>query len=127
NIGSIAGKVTLPWCTLYSSTKCALGSLTDGLRMELKREGIHALTVCPGYVSTAFQDHVLEGGPPESMRRARKYALSAKQCAEAVISGIDQDARTIVTPRFGWLFVALEGLFPGVVDGQLERMLYRTQ
>jgi NAD(P)-dependent dehydrogenase (short-subunit alcohol dehydrogenase family) len=32
NIGSIAGKVPLPWFTLYSATKSALGSLTDGLR-----------------------------------------------------------------------------------------------
>ena len=35
NIGSIAGKVTLPWLTLYSASKYALGSYTDGLRMEL--------------------------------------------------------------------------------------------
>ena len=37
NIGSIAGKVTLPWMTLYSVSKYALGSLTEGLRMELVR------------------------------------------------------------------------------------------
>ena len=40
NIGSIAGKVTLPWFTLYSASKYALGSLTDGLRMELRPYGI---------------------------------------------------------------------------------------
>src|SRR6266404_3764486 len=58
NVGSIAGKMTLPWFTLYSASKYALGSLTDGLRMELKRDGIHAITVCPGYVATDFQKHV---------------------------------------------------------------------
>src|SRR5260370_27057464 len=36
NISSIAGKVTLPWFTLYSVTKFALGSLTEGLLIELK-------------------------------------------------------------------------------------------
>jgi len=127
NIGSIAGKMTLPWCTLYSSTKYALGSLTDGLRMELRRDGIHALTVCPGYVSTAFQDHVLEGRPPESMRQARKYAISAQQCAEAIAGGVERNARTVVTPRLGWLAVALERLFPRMVDARMEQMYYRTQ
>ncbi len=41
NVGSIAGKFTLPWMTIYSASKFALGSLTEGLRMELKRD-IHS-------------------------------------------------------------------------------------
>src|SRR5437867_1667505 len=57
NIGSIAGKVSLPWFTLYSATKFALGSLTQGLRMELAAHGIRTMVVCPGYVKTAFQSH----------------------------------------------------------------------
>ena len=61
NIGSIAGKVSLPWFTLYSATKYALGSLTEGLRMELADEGIRTMIVCPGYVSTGFQGHALVG------------------------------------------------------------------
>ncbi len=48
NIGSIAGKVTLPWFTLYSATKFALGSLTEGLRMELADEGSRTKSLCPG-------------------------------------------------------------------------------
>jgi short-subunit dehydrogenase len=127
NIGSIAGKITLPWCTLYSSSKFALGSLTDGLRIELRRDGIHVMSVCPGYVRTAFQEHVLEGGPPQAMRRSRRFAITAERCAEDVARGIERNARTVVTPRAGWLFVGLERLFPRLVDAQLERMLYGTQ
>ena len=48
NVGSIAGKMTLPWFSLYSASKYAIGSLTDGLRMELRSFGIHTMTVCPG-------------------------------------------------------------------------------
>ncbi len=69
NVSSVAGKVTLPWLTLYSASKYALGSLTDGLRMELKKDGIHTITVCPGYVKTSFQDHALGGGPPPEIAR----------------------------------------------------------
>lgn len=122
NVGSIAGKITLPWFTLYSASKYALGSLTDGLRMELKRDGIHAITVCPGYVRTDFQAHVLSGQPPEAMRQRRPLAITAERCAEAIVRAVERNARSVVVPRTGWLFVLLERLLPFVVDAQLERM-----
>jgi short-subunit dehydrogenase len=122
NVGSIAGKVTLPWFTLYSASKYALGSLTDGLRMELKRDGIHAMTVCPGYVDTGFQNHVIHGRPPVAIGTRRKFAITAEQCAEAIVRGVERNARTVVTPKTGWMFVAAARLLPSVVDAQLERM-----
>ncbi|HLJ14422.1 MAG TPA: SDR family NAD(P)-dependent oxidoreductase [Bryobacteraceae bacterium] len=126
NLGSIAGKVTLPWFTLYSASKFAIGSLTDGLRMELKRDGIHAMTVCPGYVQTGFQEHVLAGNAPAAIAGRKQFAITAEQCAEAIARGVERNARTVVTPRAGWVFVALEHLFPRLVDSQLER-IYRQQ
>ncbi len=125
NVGSLAGKVTLPWFTLYSASKYALGSLTDGLRMELKRDGIHAMTVCPGYVGTGFQKHVLAGEPPHAVRRGRSFKITAEQCAEAIARGVERNARTVVTPRAGWLFIIMERLLPKIVDAQMER-LYRS-
>jgi len=122
NVGSIAGKITLPWFTLYSASKYALGSLTDGLRMELKRDGIHAITVCPGYVRTDFQKHVLAGRPPEAMRERRPLGITAERCAEAIVRGVERNARTVVVPRAGWMLVLLERLFPFLVDAQLEHM-----
>lgn len=119
NVGSIAGKVTLPWFTLYSATKYALGSWTDGLRMELKPYGVHAMTVCPGYVKTEFQNHVLAGRPPEKVLQGKRFAITAGQCAAAIVRGVERDARTVVTPRSGWLFVLAERLFPGFVDGRM--------
>ncbi len=125
NVGSIAGKVTLPWFTLYSASKYALGSLTDGLRMELKRDGIHAIAVCPGYVETGFQEHVLAGKPPSAVRRSRTFKITAGQCADAIARGVERNARTVVTPRAGWLFIMMERLLPGIVDAQMTR-LYRS-
>ncbi|MCP5115050.1 MAG: SDR family NAD(P)-dependent oxidoreductase, partial [bacterium] len=125
NVGSIAGKVTLPWLTLYSMTKYGLGSLTDGLRMELKEKGIHTINVCPGYVKTRFQEHVLTGRVPPSIQRSKKFAITAEQCAEAIAKGVERDSRTVMTPGAGWMLVVLERLFPSIVDWQLHRM-YRS-
>ena len=123
NVSSIAGKVTLPWLTLYSSSKFAVGSLTDGLRMELRRDGIHTMTVCPGYVKTGFQSHVLAGSVPERVGGSRTFVITAEQCAEAIARGVERNARTVVTPRAGWLFVMIQHLLPGLVDRQLARYL----
>jgi short-subunit dehydrogenase len=119
NISSIAGKVTLPWFTLYSVSKFAICSLTDGLRAELKPDGIHAMAVCPGYVQTDFQAHALGARPPAPIVKGRRFAISAESCAEAVARGVEREARTVVVPRIAWLLVALTRLFPATVESRL--------
>jgi short-subunit dehydrogenase len=124
NVGSIAGKVTLPWMTVYSATKYAVGSLGDGLRMELADKNIHVMTVCPGYVRTRFQGNILAGQVPLSVQRSKKFGITPEQCAEAIARGIEREKRTVMAPPIGWVLVALERLLPGGVEWQLRR-LYR--
>jgi short-subunit dehydrogenase len=126
NIGSIAGKVTLPWFTLYSATKFALGALTEGLRMELADAGIRTMIVCPGYVKTDFQNHALVGRPPDRLLKGRMFAITPEQCAEAVARGVVRDTRTVVTPAIGWALVALQRLFPSLVEMQM-RKIYQSE
>jgi len=124
NVSSVAGRVTLPWLTLYSASKYALGSLTDGLRMELKKDGIHTITVCPCYVKTEFQNHALGGEPPPKIARSKQFVITPEQCAEAIARGVERGARTVMAPRSGWLFVLAERLFPSLVDAQLAAILH---
>jgi short-subunit dehydrogenase len=119
NVGSVAGKVPLPWMTLYSASKYALGALTEALRMELRRDGIHTMIVCPGYVKTAFQENAHGGPIPESVVRTRRFAITAEQCAHAIRKGVQRDARTVVTPGAAWLLVLAMRLFPGLVEAQM--------
>ena len=126
NVGSIAGKMTLPWFTMYSASKYALGSLTDGLRMELRSCGIHVMQVCPGYVKTGFQQHVISGQPPDLTGWQKHWAITAEECADAIVSGVERRARTIVIPRSGWLLIAAQRLIPGLVERRLEKV-YRKQ
>jgi hypothetical protein len=125
NIGSIAGKVTLPWFALYSATKFALGALTEGLRMELSGDGIRTMVVCPGYVKTDFQTHALVGQAPDRLLKGRKFAITPEQCAKAVARGVERDARTVVTPAIAWALIALQRLFPTLVERQMTK-IYRS-
>jgi NAD(P)-dependent dehydrogenase (short-subunit alcohol dehydrogenase family) len=52
NISSIGGKVGVPHLTPYCASKFALTGLSDSVRGELKRDGIHVTTVCPGLMRT---------------------------------------------------------------------------
>lgn len=124
NLSSIAGKVTLPWFTLYCASKYAVSAFSDGLRMELKRDGIHVMAVCPGYVRTAFQENVLSAQPPEAIRRHQQMAIPAAECAGAIVRGVERDAATVVTPWVGRLLIAAARLMPGMIESRLEK-IYR--
>jgi short-subunit dehydrogenase len=119
NIGSIAGRVPLPWLAIYSASKYAIGALTDAVRMELKGTGIHTMTVCLGYVKTGFQDNAMGGDPPDRVVSARTFAITAEHCAGDIVRGVERNARTVVTPRAGWIFIAFERMLPWVIDARM--------
>jgi short-subunit dehydrogenase len=122
NVGSIGGKVVLPWMTLYSASKYAVGALTEGMRMELRGSGVSAMVVCPGYVRTGFQQHVLAGKAPQPVERGRRFAITAAQCATAIRRGVERDARTVVTPGAGWILIFLARVFPSLVQARMAEM-----
>ena len=122
NVSSIAGKVTLPWMAMYSASKSALSTMTDGLRMELARDGIHAMSVYPGYVRTEFHKHALGENPPAAIVSGRRFAITPEQCAADILRGIARRSRSVVTPRWGWVFMAANWVAPGVVEARLNSM-----
>jgi short-subunit dehydrogenase len=121
-VSSIAGRLTLPWLSLYSASKAAMDSMADALRVELKPYRIRVTTVAPGYVTTGFQSHVLGGQPPAGLARYRRFAISPEDCARAIARGVERNARTVMAPRSGWIAVAAAGLFPALTDRQLARI-----
>ena len=116
NIGSVAGKIAMPWFTLYSATKFAVGAITNGSRSELKCFGIRTMVVCPGFVRTDFHHHVIGGPPPGALRRGRPGEISAAHCAARIADGVERNRRTVVAPRSAWLLIAASRLFPATVD-----------
>ncbi len=125
NVSSIVGKVTMPWLTLYSASKFALNSLTDGLRMELGARGIRFIAVCPGHVKTGFGANALWGRPPAGLERARAFSITAEECASAIVRAVERGKRTVVVPAAGWILVGFARLLPWLVDWQLAR-IYRS-
>ena len=52
NMGSIAGRSTIPMMGAYSASKFALEAMTDALRLEVQQWGIHVSIIEPGAITT---------------------------------------------------------------------------
>ena len=60
NMGSIAGRGTIPMTGPYSASKHALEALTDALRLELYPWGIEVSIIEPGAIATPIWDKSLQ-------------------------------------------------------------------
>jgi NAD(P)-dependent dehydrogenase (short-subunit alcohol dehydrogenase family) len=100
NVGSIVGLFTTPFAAAYCSSKAAVHSITDALRMELAPFGIHVVSIQPGGVRSSFGQHAeaairLPGDslyrPVEKGIRARAQAgqQGATPAEEFAVPGVE--------------------------------------
>ncbi|MDH5643577.1 MAG: SDR family oxidoreductase [Gemmatimonadota bacterium] len=52
NMSSINGRIAVPFVAPYAASKFALEAFSDGLRMELRRQGIPVVVIQPGAIDT---------------------------------------------------------------------------
>jgi len=119
NLGSVGGKVSLPWAVMYCSTKFAAHCIDDALRRELSPDGIHVMKVCPGVVDTGFRDHVLSGKAPETVQNIRRV-VTPEQVAAAILRGLRRRHRTVYVPRIGRIFAMMDFLSSRLMDYYLR-------
>src|SRR5438046_4746407 len=98
NISSVAGHIPLPFHAAYSATKFALNAIGKGARMELMRDGIHVLTVCPGYVRTEFGANAVVGTVNKRVRPGSVRGITAERAARATLAGYLKRNREVFVP-----------------------------
>jgi short-subunit dehydrogenase len=76
NMGSIGGRVALPFLGAYNASKFALEALTDSLRLELHSSGIRVSIIEPGSVSSSIW-------------------TKGDASAESVVGGLSEDSRRV--------------------------------
>jgi NAD(P)-dependent dehydrogenase (short-subunit alcohol dehydrogenase family) len=105
-IGSLAGRVPIPFQVHYSATKAAVDSIAQGLRMEVAPFGVKVSLIEPGDIQTAFNEATdwgaLEGSPYEARLKACQKVIH-KTMAEApapeVVAKAIHRALTAKRPR----------------------------
>lgn len=122
NISSVAGHIPLPFHALYSASKFALNSIGKAARVELRKSGIQVLTVCPGYVRTAFAQNAVRGSEVATVRPESVRGISPERVAQATLQGYLKGKREVIVPWTMHVPVKLYQLFPGVVEWAMGRM-----
>jgi len=122
NISSVAGHIPLPFHAAYSATKFALNAIGKGAGVELKKDNIHVLTVCPGYVRTAFGENAVRGSELKKVRPGSVRGISAERVARATLRGYMKGKREVIVPWTMHLPVKFYQLFPSVVEWGMSKM-----
>lgn len=90
NVASMAAFSPGPVLTTYSATKSYIFNLSLAVNYELKRKqkNVHITTLCPGPVTTEFNE---VAGANMAL-----YSISAKRCARIAINGLFRNKDLII-------------------------------
>ncbi|HMF92531.1 MAG TPA: SDR family NAD(P)-dependent oxidoreductase [Candidatus Angelobacter sp.] len=137
NITSIGGRVSMPHVLPYSSAKFATVGFSEGLHAELRRFGVHVLTVVPGLMRTGSHlnahfkgDHEGEYGWFAVSATNPLLTLSAERAARKIVEATRHNRADLV---LGWQAKALTHAHhasPGLVAealGLVNLVLPRAQ
>ena len=119
-IASIAGKIATPKSSVYSATKFALIGYFNALRLELKKDNVHVMTVNPGPVAPNFFNIADEDKSYQKSLGGK--TLTPKLVVGKIIKGIDMKKREVNLPFKLVLAVKISQFFPKLSDRMLLNM-----
>ncbi|MBN9387271.1 MAG: SDR family NAD(P)-dependent oxidoreductase [Chloroflexi bacterium] len=123
NITSIGGKVSVPHLLPYSAAKFALTGFSEGMRTELKKDGISVTTIVPGLMRTGSHLNAYFKGEEEkefgwfSLGASLPFiSMDAEVAAAQIVEAtrLKKAERILSVPAN--LLARFQGLFPGVTS-----------
>ncbi len=121
NITSIGGKVSMPHLLPYNCAKFAAVGLSEGLRAELKRDGIRVTTIVPGLMRTgSFLNAFFKGRQEKEFRwfslgaALPLISMDARRAARQIVHATrrGQAERVLSVPATA--LAEFHGRFPGL-------------
>jgi len=97
-ISSVAGKVGGKSMSGYSASKHAIIGYMDCLRAEESSNGLHVLTICPGFVQTKISVNamVADGGQFGKVAGSIKHGIAVDDCAKQIVKAIEHNKEEVV-------------------------------
>lgn len=129
NTASMAGLLPGAGLGSYTATKHAVVALSQCLRLEARRHGVHVSVLCPGVIRTP----ILQGGrygrlkpgwEPETMTGSmeRLRPMEPSVLARRALRALERDRAIIIEPRWWRLFWYLYRLSPALFERMGARM-----
>jgi short-subunit dehydrogenase len=109
-VSSLAAYISFPRSTVYCSSKAAVSSYLDGLRLELMPLGIPVTTICPGFVRTPMT---------QKNKFKMPFLLDAPEAARIMLRGIEARKAMVHFPSPLAIGVRLLRFIPGPVLRQI--------
>ena len=91
NIASLAGKNGIEGGTAYCASKHAVLGFSKSLMLEVRKQGLRVVAICPGSVSTPFMEK------RGRVRPAPDRALTADDVAHAVVATLTVSDRAMIS------------------------------
>lgn len=121
NITSIGGKVSMPHLLPYGCAKFAAAGLSEGLRAELKGEGIRVTTIVPGLMRTgSFLNAFFKGRQEKEFRWFSLGAalpfisMDAKRAARQIVAATRRGEAERILSVPATMLALFHGRFPGL-------------
>ena len=116
NVGSIFGSINFAHFASYSSAKAGMRALSQSLRRELAGTGVGVTYVAPRAVATPFNSAKVD----EYARLTGMAVDDPDAIADRIVAAIRSDRRDVYLGFPESLFVRLNALAPGLIDGALK-------
>jgi len=124
-ISSIAGFSPLLGRTGYAASKHALHGLFESLRVELRRDGVGVLMVCPGFTRTNISHSALDGdgGITDHPQSTVGKAAAPGDVAEAIYRAAEKNKRLLVLSTVGKLTRLMMKFSPALYERMMAYSL----
>jgi short-subunit dehydrogenase len=120
-MASIAGRLVMTPCGVYSAAKHGLVAWAHTLKLELKQTGVRVHVICPGRVETNFFAHAsfVQG----QTRSETRLTVPVETVSRATIAAIQKNRFMTYVPRSYGLLVWLAHSLPFPVGMLLDRLM----
>ena len=122
NIASVGGLAPVPHLLPYSASKFALVGLSEGLHVELARDGIAVSTIAPGLMRTGSPRNATFKGDHEAEYAWFTVAdslpllsMASQRAARRIVRAIEHGEAHVVLGAPAQLAAAAHGIAPGLV------------
>ncbi len=116
-VSSIAGKFGFYLRSSYSAAKHALYGYFESLRLEVEKNNVKVLLVCPGKIKTNISNNAIlaDGSKHAKMDESHVNAMTAEECAKKILSAIENNKQEILIGRKEVLTVYMKRFFPSLL------------
>jgi short-subunit dehydrogenase len=125
NVGSIGGRVPIPYLTPYTTSKFAVTGFTQALHSELSPKGIQVCGIYPNLIKSKFLERaIFQGQDAEDIEARRQQVEQVLQLpgvekpedvAQAIWNAVSQQRAEVLVGTAN-LAAAAHGTFPGLMQ-----------